>query len=292
MEKLLFDLVFVAILASCAVLLSIPVWDEGRRLSVMCAGAIVAAPALVLSAGLRPEHACASVMAVLAVYLVMRNYARYKATFHVSNKVPKSCRVAMEARLFYSALCLLLGCHYMLLRTSLPWWGMISPAVVLLIVLVYRVAAGVTLFVSVKPGRSLRVKAVAENLSDVGAFKRIYDRAEKCMAEKKPYLEGKVLEHRFAGMLGVNRNDLSRALSWYGQKNFNQYMNGYRIAYATDLMTRDPYMKVTEAGRLSGFSSEGNFTSVFKKSMGQTPSEFMRHERYKRERSDKLSQIR
>lgn len=278
----IFSVIFVSAYALCAVLLMVPVGNERHLLSNFSIGAAVLVPSAIMVMGWPEEFACASVMTVLSVYLGMRIYFRCKVSFHLSCKTSKAVRVACEARMFYSSLCLLLGFVFVLLRDKLPGWWVTVPVGILLSALIFRVVSGRPLFINVRPPRAPAGVRLEEDLARAGTLMRVYEKAEQYMKEQKPYANGPLPEDFLARMIGVNRTDLSRAIGWYASKNYSQYVNDYRVEYACDLMARDPYMKVTEVGRMSGFRSEGAFTTVFKDRMGQTPSEYARHERYKK----------
>ena len=274
--------VVVALYALCVSLLTIPVGNERKLPSVICSASCMTAFLLSCLSGLSPDLGCAVEMLLLFLYLCVRIHHRYRISFHVSNKPSKCSRMAHEARMFYSAICLLEGFIFVLLERRVPSRWLIYGVLLLLAILTFRAVSGYNLFLKVRPSRGQAVDLADESDLRAGALKSLFGRVEKYMDEKKPYANGALPQKYLARLIGVNRTDLSRAISWYAAKNYSQYINDYRVSYAMELMRRDPYMKVTEAGRLSGFSSEGAFTTVFKDRVGQTPSEFMRHERYRR----------
>ena len=283
MEKIVADLhLLVAIYSACILMLMVPVVNEDKLPSAVCAAVSAAAASLSIIFALPADLACAAVMLPLCIYLYWRIFARYRLSFNFSNKPSRSIRLVFEARMFYSSLCLLCGFCIVLLEGRVPDWCLYAAVSALLAVLVFRVVSGCNLFIRMKPSRNRNTGVDDELELRAGSLKTVFAKVEKYMEEKRPYVNGALPEKYMAHQIGVNRTDLSRAISWYAAKNYSQYVNDYRITYATDLMLRDPYMKVTEAGRLSGFNSEGSFTSAFKDRVGQNPSEFMRHERYRR----------
>lgn len=273
---------FAALMAVCASFLMLPENGEGRTLSLVCIVPVLVIPVALALFSVPSVYICACVMAILWVYLGIRIFCRYKSTFHINGKHSKGLRVRLEARMFYSSQAFLLGFLFVLTAEAIPGWVMAAAAVPLVAVLAFRAVSGANLFIRVRNPRKPSSLLHDDAALRVDSLKRVFDRAEAYMMEHKPYANGRLPESLLARLIGASRTDLSRAISWYAEKNYSQYVNDYRVGYAADLMTKDPYLKVTEVGRMSGFHSEGAFTTVFRERIGQTPSEYMRHERYRR----------
>lgn len=272
-----------AFLAVCTFILMIPMHDESWPVSIVC-GAFTALCAFALPlCGIPSKMVCGTVMLTLGVYLVVRNRFRFRMECRSNLRLSKATRIRTEARAFYSCACFLCGLLYICLLPEVEEWILDIPAGALVMPLAVRAVTGRNLFIPVRPRRR---SAVVEGMnSREEVYKIIYEKAVACMEQKKPYANTRLKEEELARMIGVSRTELSRAISLHTSDNFNQFVNGYRVPDAVQLMSRDPYMKVTEAGRLSGFQSESSFTSVFKQYTGRTPSEFMRHVRYERRKS-------
>lgn len=56
--------------------------------------------------------------------------------------------------------------------------------------------------------------------------------------------------------------------------NFTQYVNGYRIEYAKQLMLKYPDQKANAIGIDSGFANDISFFRTFKALTGQTPGDW------------------
>lgn len=76
--------------------------------------------------------------------------------------------------------------------------------------------------------------------------------------------------------LGVNRKYLSKAINSTTGKNFNTYINEYRVKEAIRLLS-DPankYLAVDDIGVQVGFSNRSSFYESFRKMTGISPSQF------------------
>ncbi len=79
-----------------------------------------------------------------------------------------------------------------------------------------------------------------------------------------------------ANILHVPQRSVSKAINVCGGINFHQFLNGYRIREACRLMQNtDPTSTTVEyIAETVGFKSRTSFASLFKKTIGLTPSEY------------------
>lgn len=78
-------------------------------------------------------------------------------------------------------------------------------------------------------------------------------------------------------MLYMNADYLGKLFKKETGEKFSNYVMKARIKQATELMTRDPDIKIFEMAELLGFGDNPQyFSQVFKKQMGCTPSEYMK----------------
>lgn len=79
-----------------------------------------------------------------------------------------------------------------------------------------------------------------------------------------------------ANILHVPQRSVSKAINICGGINFHQFLNGYRIREACRLMQNtDPTSTTVEyIAETVGFKSRTSFASLFKKTIGLTPSEY------------------
>jgi AraC-like DNA-binding protein len=96
------------------------------------------------------------------------------------------------------------------------------------------------------------------------------------MMIKKPYLDSELNLIKLAELLQMTPHQLSYIINNGFNENFFQYVNGYRVEKAKELLVEDEMNKLSILGIAfeSGFNSKTSFNTTFKKFTGQTPSEF------------------
>ncbi|WP_425423324.1 helix-turn-helix domain-containing protein [Spirosoma luteum] len=79
--------------------------------------------------------------------------------------------------------------------------------------------------------------------------------------------------------LDVNPAYVSRTFArYFDDLSFGDYIRKLRIDKAVHLLETTTYT-LTEIAYLTGFSDQSHFTRIFKKQMGQNPSEYRKQER-------------
>ena len=106
---------------------------------------------------------------------------------------------------------------------------------------------------------------------------QLMQRIIRLMEEQRPYLDSNMKQADVATALGVRLDEVSRCINSYAF-NFSQFVNGYRIEYAKQLMLQKPGIKMTQVAIESGFSNDTNFFRTFKNIVGMTPSEWASQE--------------
>ena len=76
-----------------------------------------------------------------------------------------------------------------------------------------------------------------------------------------------------AGRLGISGDHLSRLLKRATGLTFNEYLTRLRMKRAMELL-RDPSVRVGEVADLSGYRDARYFSTLFRRVVGMTPSEF------------------
>ena len=103
---------------------------------------------------------------------------------------------------------------------------------------------------------------------------QLMQRIIRLMEEQRPYLDSDLKQADVATALGVRLDEVSRCIN-SNAFNFSQFVNGYRIEYAKQLMLQKPGIKMTQVAIESGFSNETSFYRTFKAIVGMPPSEWV-----------------
>lgn len=99
-------------------------------------------------------------------------------------------------------------------------------------------------------------------------------RLTESMNVRKVFLEENLTLESLAQQLKIPRHHLSQVLSLKMGKNFNTYINEYRINYAVGLMKTADELSIGDIMHRSGFASKASFNRYFKQFQGCTPSEY------------------
>lgn len=99
---------------------------------------------------------------------------------------------------------------------------------------------------------------------------------ERVMQDSRPYLKHDLTLSDLAREVGLPANQLSQAINIQYKKNFNDFINGYRIDAVKRMIESREYNHLTLLGiaQECGFNSKATFNRTFKKLTLQTPSEF------------------
>ena len=122
---------------------------------------------------------------------------------------------------------------------------------------------------------SLKPKYATSSLKDVEKEK-LMKRLTKFMENEKPYLNENLNLKELANKLETTSNILSQIINEKFNKNFYEFINGYRINEVKSLLSDPKYSHYSLLGIAfeCGFNSKSTFNSVFKQFTGKTPSEF------------------
>lgn len=94
------------------------------------------------------------------------------------------------------------------------------------------------------------------------------------MQTTRPYLEPTITLTDLARNVGVNTSVLSHVINKGFGKNFNDFVNGYRIDEVKAKLTGADESTLTAIAFDSGFNSKATFNRAFKKFTGTTPKDF------------------
>lgn len=99
------------------------------------------------------------------------------------------------------------------------------------------------------------------------------------MEDDKLYLDKELTISKLAEHLNSNRKYISEAINQEFDKNFNNYVNEYRVKEARKLILNDQMKKYTlqSISETVGFNNRATFNAAFKKITGVTPSFFYKN---------------
>ena len=102
------------------------------------------------------------------------------------------------------------------------------------------------------------------------------NKLDQMMTVEKKYLDSELSLKSLSENLEVNTTYLSQIINEHLGKNFNDYINHYRVQEAKDLILdpKEKKINLTDIAFQSGFNSIPSFNRVFKKMTGFNPSQF------------------
>ena len=107
---------------------------------------------------------------------------------------------------------------------------------------------------------------------------------KRAMEVKQYYQEPELSLSSLAGRLNMPPHELSRVINTALKKNFNDFINEYRVIDAARKMQDPAYDHITLLGIAfeSGFNSKTSFNRIFKQMTGKSPTEYKIHLENKR----------
>ncbi len=106
---------------------------------------------------------------------------------------------------------------------------------------------------------------------------------------EKPYLDRELKIADVCRRIYTNKTYVSRALNHGASKNFNQFVNYYRIKEACRIFIDDPIIPVAELCERCGFKNISSFSNAFNLNLGYTPAEWCRQVRKKLNNNETVS---
>jgi AraC-like DNA-binding protein len=100
---------------------------------------------------------------------------------------------------------------------------------------------------------------------------------QKAMTDDKLYIDAELNVTKLAKHLGTSSKIISAVLNQKLRKNFNEYVNEFRVAEVKDRLVKTENRKYTIASVAyeCGFNSQPTFQRAFKSIVGVTPREFL-----------------
>jgi len=99
-------------------------------------------------------------------------------------------------------------------------------------------------------------------------------RLQEWMVREEPFLNPDITLSRLAEELDCQAKDLSQVINEGFDRNFNDFINGYRVEMAKKLLLESEDPVILELAYDVGFNSKSSFNASFKKLTGCSPTEF------------------
>jgi AraC-like DNA-binding protein len=103
---------------------------------------------------------------------------------------------------------------------------------------------------------------------------KIINDLEAAMNHERAYAVEGITIRDMAAELEITIQQLSEILNFNMGKNFNSYINGFRVEEAKKILIEKPDMSIIDVAGAVGFSSSSIFSTVFSKSEGVSPKEY------------------
>ena len=113
---------------------------------------------------------------------------------------------------------------------------------------------------------------IQETLDSGVNYAELMQRICQVMEEQQLFMNPDLKITDLATALGTNRSTISACINSQRDCSFPQFVNGYRVAFAQELLRTQPDIKMAEVCVKSGFSSEASFYRIFKAVTGTTPT--------------------
>ncbi|NDV84299.1 AraC family transcriptional regulator [Bacteroides sp. 51] len=113
---------------------------------------------------------------------------------------------------------------------------------------------------------------------EIASNKKMVVQVRSLMTDTQIYKDGNLKLDSVAGIIGVSSSTLSKAINRVTGKNFNNYVNEFRVKEAIRLLSDAPENTRFVHGfyKQAGFQSRASFYRTFKKVIGITPAEYKR----------------
>jgi AraC-like DNA-binding protein len=112
-----------------------------------------------------------------------------------------------------------------------------------------------------------------ESLEDA-LLNELYKNVTKYMEQQKPYIDNELRLVHLADQLGFSTHLLSKVINKKSRKNFNKFVNDYRLVEAERLLAETDTPSIKSVYFDVGFNSKAAFYNAFKKKHNCTPSQY------------------
>ena len=119
------------------------------------------------------------------------------------------------------------------------------------------------------------LKPETSSANNESADEELFGKLEHLMREEHVYRSNDISLDKLASLLGSNRTYISRVINRYADKTFWGYVNMYRIAEATEILSDlDLHRQIKNIYETLGYNSAASFFRVFREETGISPSRY------------------
>ncbi len=125
-------------------------------------------------------------------------------------------------------------------------------------------------------GEFLEPQTIPKQLDDLDQCEEIVDSVIAKVKEDNLYLDSDLKLSSLSSKCGIPSYQISRSINFVLNKNFNEFINDFRIIEAKKKLTSEEFENVTilAIALESGFNSKSSFNAQFKKRENTTPNEY------------------
>ena len=111
--------------------------------------------------------------------------------------------------------------------------------------------------------------------NDIETNQKLLERIDEAMINEQLFLNPALKPNDIATIVGFNSRYISDCINSVKGCSFSQYVNGYRVEHAKQLLREKADIKISTLYTKTGFTNERSFFRAFKLFTGMTPSEWM-----------------
>ncbi|MBR5856482.1 MAG: helix-turn-helix transcriptional regulator [Bacteroidales bacterium] len=150
----------------------------------------------------------------------------------------------------------------------------------------YGVEAAVKSYVPVEGEERGPALLLEEKIVD---YQTIINKLILYFEKEKPYLDSDLKIADVCKRIYTNKTYVSRALNHGVSKNFNQFVNYYRVREACMIFIEEPIISISDLCDKCGFKNLSSFSNAFNLNLGYTPAEWCRQVRKKLNNNEEVS---
>ncbi|WP_232817862.1 helix-turn-helix domain-containing protein [Winogradskyella tangerina] len=176
----------------------------------------------------------------------------------------------------------IIGSRFMDLGYEQRWWLNLTMAIVTLYVGVKGYFTDTTKLNKLDFTFSPKSIGIPEDANIMEEDKSISDEdiatVKQLMENEKVYLNPELNLSDLAKMAKMSRGQLSEIINTAFEKNFNDFVNGYRVEAFKQMLKEDKHKQLSLLGiaQECGFNSKATFNRVFKKLTDLSPTEYLK----------------